>query len=118
MLVDAEGDIAEGPGFNLFAVKDGAVLTPAAGTLQGITRRTALELCAELAIPARQGVLTADGLRAADEVFITSTAGGIMPVTRIDDAAVADGRPGPLTGRLTDLYWQKHSDPAWTTPVA
>ena len=117
VLVDSHGDIAEGPGFNLFAVKDGAVLTPAEGTLQGITRRTALELCAELAIPARQGVLTADGLRAADEVFITSTAGGIMPVSRIDDAPVADGRPGPLTGRLTDLYWQKHSDPAWTTPV-
>ena len=117
VLVDARGDIAEGPGFNLFAVKDGAVLTPAEGTLQGITRRTALELCAELAIPARQGVLTAEALRAADEVFITSTAGGIMPVTRIDDAAVADGRPGPLTGRLPDLYWQKHSDPAWTTPV-
>lgn len=117
VLVDAEGDIAEGPGFNLFAVKDGAVTTPAEGTLMGITRRTALELCAELAIPARQGVLAADALRAADEVFITSTAGGIMPVTRIDDAPIADGRPGPLTGRLTDLYWQKHSDPAWTTPV-
>ena len=117
VLVDARGDIAEGPGFNLFAVKDGAVTTPAEGTLMGITRRTALELCAELAIPARQGVLAADALRAADEVFITSTAGGIMPVTRIDDAPIADGRPGPLTGRLTDLYWQKHSDPAWTTPV-
>ena len=62
----------------------------------------------------RNGV---DALRAADEVFITSTAGGIMPVTRIDDTPVADGRPGPLIGRLTDLYWQKHSDPAWTTPV-
>ncbi len=117
VLVDADGDIAEGPGFNLFAVKDGAVLTPAEGTLMGITRRTALELCAELAIPAEAGVLSADALRAADEVFITSTAGGIMPVTRIDDAPIADGRPGPLTGRLTDLYWQKHSDPAWTTPV-
>ena len=117
VLVDARGDIAEGPGFNLFAVKDGAVTTPAEGTLMGITRRTALELCAELAIPAEEGVLSADALRAADEVFITSTAGGIMPVTRIDDAPIADGRPGPLTGRLTDLYWEKHSDPAWTTPV-
>ena len=55
VLVDARGDIAEGPGFNLFAVKDGAVLTPAEGTLQGITRRTALELCAELAVPGAPG---------------------------------------------------------------
>lgn len=117
VLVNENGDIAEGPGFNLFAVKDGAVLTPAAGTLLGITRRTALELCAELAIPAREGVLSADALGAADEAFITSTAGGIMAVTRIDDAPVGSGRPGPLTRRLTDLYWQKHTDPAWTTPV-
>jgi len=109
VLVNDSGDIAEGPGFNLFAVKDGAALTPAAGTLLGITRRTALELCAELAIPARQGVLSADALRAADEVFVTSTAGGIMAVTRIDDVPVGAGRPGPLTRRLTDLYWQKHN---------
>ena len=99
-------------------VKDGRVLTPAEGTLKGITRRTALELCAELAIPAEEGPLTAAALRAADEAFATSTAGGIMPVSRIDDAPVGDGRPGPLTQRLTDLYWEKHPDPAWTTPVA
>ncbi len=118
VLVDDRGDITEGPGFNIFAVKDGRVLTPAEGTLKGITRRTALELCAELAIPAEEGVLTAAALRHADEAFATSTAGGIIPVSRIDDAPVADGRPGPLTKRLTDLYWEKHADPAWTTPVA
>ena len=56
-------------------------------------------------------------LRAADEVFITSTAGGIMPVTRIDGEPVGDGKPGALTARLTALYWAKHTDPAWTTPV-
>ncbi|MFQ5954899.1 MAG: aminotransferase class IV, partial [Kiloniellales bacterium] len=117
VLVDQQGDIAEGPGFNVFAVKDGRVLTPAEGTLKGITRRTALELCAELAIPAEEGVLSAAALREADEVFLTSTAGGIMPVSRIDDAPVGPGRPGPVTQRLTDLYWAKHTDPAWTTPV-
>ena len=117
VLVNTRGDIAEGPGFNVFAVKDGALTTPESGVLRGITRQTALELAAELAIPAAEAPLSADALRGADEVFITSTAGGIIAVTRIDGAPVGDGRPGPVTGRLTDLYWEKHSDPAWTTPV-
>ena len=117
VLVNTEGDIAEGPGYNVFAVKDGALTTPDSGVLQGITRQTALELAAELAVPAAEAPLSADALRGADEVFITSTAGGIIAVTRIDDAPVGDGQPGPLTRRLTELYWEKHSDPAWTTPV-
>jgi branched-chain amino acid aminotransferase len=57
-------------------------------------------------------------LAEADEVFITSTAGGIMPVTRIEGAPVGSGHPGAVTKRLMDLYWAKHDDPAWTTPVA
>lgn len=117
VLTDMAGNIAEGPGFNLFAVKGGRAATPAAGVLQGITRQTAMELCAELQVPVDEGVVTADALRGADEVFITSTAGGIMPVTRIDGAPLGDGRPGPLTGRLAELYWAKHDDPDWTTPV-
>lgn len=117
VLVDLDGNITEGPGFNMFAVKDGRVITPASGVLQGITRRTVLELCAELAIPAEQRLLPADTLRRADEAFITSTAGGIMPVTRIAGQPIKDGRPGLHTKRLSDLYWQKHNDPDWTTPV-
>ena len=117
VLVNDRGDIAEGLGFNVFAVKDGALTTPESGVLRGITRQTALELAAELALPAAEAPLSADALRDADEVFITSTAGGIIAVTRIDGAAIGDGRPGPVTRRLTDLYWEKHGDPAWTTPV-
>jgi branched-chain amino acid aminotransferase len=117
LLLDLEGNVAEGPGFNLFAVKGGAVTTPARGVLEGVTRRTALELCAELAVPAEAGRLSAAALKDADEVFITSTAGGIMPVTRIDGSPIGDGTPGDVTGRLTELYWQKHDDPAWTTAV-
>ena len=56
-------------------------------------------------------------LKAADEVFITSTAGGIMPVTRIDGAPVADGKVGAITGRLMAHYWEKHDDPAWSSAV-
>ncbi len=118
VLLDQSGNITEGPGFNVFTVAEGRVRTPGRGVLEGITRRTVLELCAELALPAHAAALPADSLRAADEVFITSTAGGVMPVTRIDGRPVGDGRPGPVFRRLHDLYWEKHRDPAWTTPVA
>lgn len=117
VLTDLAGNITEGPGFNIFAVKGGRAATADRGVLQGITRQTAIELCEELQIPVDAGTVTADALRGADEIFLTSTAGGIMPVTRIDGEAIGDGKPGPVTGRLTELYWAKHDDPAWVTPV-
>lgn len=117
LLRDEAGNIAEGPGFNVFAVKDGALTTPERGVLPGITRRTVFDLCARLSLNAKAAPLTESALRGADEVFVTSTAGGIMPVTRIDGAPVADGRVGPVTRRLTDLYWEMHRDDAWSTPV-
>ncbi len=117
LLLDLEGNVAEGPGFNLFAVRQGRVTTPARGVLEGITRRSALELCAELGVPAETGKVSLAELKGAEEVFITSTAGGVMPVSRIDHEPIGTGMPGPLTRRLTELYWEKHRDPAWTTPV-
>ncbi|MBT5496212.1 MAG: branched-chain amino acid transferase, partial [Alphaproteobacteria bacterium] len=117
MLVDLDGNISEGPGFNLFAVKDGKAVTPKSGVLEGITRATTLELCRELNVDATLGTLTVDAIRGAEEVFITSTAGGIMPVTRLDGKSVGDGLPGPVTQRLTALYWEKHSDPEWSEAV-
>ncbi len=117
VLSDLAGNVTEGPGFNLFAVTGGAVQTPDRGVLEGITRRTAMELCAELGVSVTEAPLSLERLHGAEEVFITSTAGGIMPVTRIDGQAVGDGKPGAFTARLTALYWDKHEDPAWTTPV-
>jgi len=117
VLTAEDGTIAEGPGFNIFAVTEDGVRTPDRGVLEGITRRTAIELCRELGIPVAAAPLSLDTLSGAEEVFITSTAGGIMPVTRIDARPVGDGRPGPITARLVELYWAKHKDPAWTEPV-
>ena len=117
MLTDGAGNVTEGPGFNIFALSDGRVITPDIGVLEGITRGAAIDLCAELAMPIEIAPLPVATLKAADEVFITSTAGGIMPVTRIDGAPVADGMPGAFTARLTELYWAKHRDPTWSTAV-
>jgi branched-chain amino acid aminotransferase len=117
VLVDGVGNITEGPGFNLFVVKNGVAATPATGVLEGITRQSALDICAELQIRTETRAVAITELEAADEVFITSTAGGIMPVTKVNGRAIADGRPGPMTGRIAETYWLKHADPAWTTPV-
>ena len=117
VLVDAEGYLTEGPGFNLFIVDGEALLTPDRGVLEGITRRTVLELSADMGMPAKLARFRTDALRRADEIFITSTAGGIMPITVLDDQRVGDGKPGPLTMALRQAYWEAHDDPRWATPV-
>ncbi|MGR3502463.1 aminotransferase class IV [Pseudaestuariivita sp.] len=118
LLLDSDGNIAEGPGFNVFAVKDGALLTPEHGVLAGITRRTVLEIGQEEGREVREGALSKEALCAADEVFVTSTAGGVMPVTRIDDAPVRDGTVGPVTEAITRTYWAWHADSRYAEPVS
>ncbi|ESX20950.1 branched-chain amino acid transferase [Mesorhizobium sp. LSJC255A00] len=117
LVVDTNGNIAEGPGFNVFAVKDGRLRTPAHSVLPGITRQTVFDLCSELGMSAMADNIRPGEIKAADEVFITSTAGGIMPVTRIDAALIGDGKVGSVTRELTSLYWKKHADPSWSTLV-
>lgn len=116
-LVDAGGNIAEGPGFNVFAVRQGLVTTPGGTCLEGITRQTALDLLSELNVKSAIGTVSPDALRSADEIFLTSTAGGILPVTRVDGKPVGDGEIGPLSSRLRTLYWQRHDEGWDATPV-
>jgi len=106
LLLNAEGRLAEGAGSNVFLVKAGELLTPslAAGLLAGITRELVLEIAPRLGVAARETDLGEADLRGADELFVTSTLKEVMPVSRLDGAAVADGRPGPLTRRLQDAY--------------
>ena len=117
VLVDLDGNVSEGPGFNAFMVKDGTVTTPEGTCLGGITRQTALDLLAEQNVKVAIGAFPPDALRAADEAFITSTAGGIIPVTQIDHRPLGDGHPGPVTTRLKNLYWQRHDDGSDGTPI-
>jgi branched-chain amino acid aminotransferase len=117
ILIDREENVVEGPGFNVFAVKDGAVFTPDRGVLEGVTRRTVMELAAEREIPLETRKVPAREVREADEVFVTSTAGGVIPVTRVDGVPVGGGAPGPVTLRLREAYWELHKDPRFATPV-
>ncbi|MGE0503444.1 MAG: D-amino acid aminotransferase [Rhizobiaceae bacterium] len=117
LILDLDGNIAEGPGFNVFAVRGGHVSTPAKGVLPGITRQTVFDLCEVLGLQVQARPVSPAELKSADEVFITSTAGGIMPVTSVDGQPVGGGTVGPVTSRLKDLYWQKHADPEWSEVV-
>ncbi len=117
VLTDGRGHVTEGPGFNVFIVTDGRVATPDVGVLDGITRRTVIELCGLEGIPCQARAVAVTELKAADEVFITSTAGGAMPVTRIDGAPVGEGTPGPITQRLSSLYWSKQESGWLATKV-
>ena len=117
VVVDTGGNLIEGPGFNIFAVNGCTLTTPARGVLEGITRRTAIELATEYGYEVLQCNLHADEARGADEVFVTSTAGGIMPITKIDGRAVGSGTPGPVTRQLQEGYWALHEDPHYTFKV-
>lgn len=117
VLRDQKGGITEGPGYNVFAHVDGRWLTPAAGTLKGITRRSVIELIREDGATVDEVPVGVDQLHRADEVLVTSTAGGVMPVTTLDGAPIGAGLPGPRTTDLRDRYWARHADPAWSTPV-
>lgn len=117
VLVDVEGHITEGPGFNLFAYHNGILLTPSHGVLEGITRRTVLELAKEQGIDTKLEMFGPGVLQTAEEIFLTSTAGGVMPVTKLDGQKVGDGKPGETTRLLQKRYWEAHDEDRWTTPV-
>src|SRR5215210_9486606 len=117
ILVDGEVNVVEGPGFNVFAVKNDTISTPDRGVLEGITRKTIIELAAEHDIKLEARPVPADELRRADEVFLSSTAGGVIPVTTVDGEAVANGELGPLTRQLREAYWELHDDPRFSLPV-
>jgi len=109
ILLDEAGFVTEGPGFNVFAVTDGAVATPDRGVLEGITRLAVAELCAELGLPFAVRPVSAEELVDADEIFLSTTAGGIMPVSRIDGRILGNDRPGPFSARLRETFWAKRA---------
>jgi branched-chain amino acid aminotransferase len=117
LLLDREGRLTEGPGFNVFAVIEGSLVTPATGVLEGITRRTVLELAAGDGFVTVEAAISESDLRSATEIFATSTAGGIMPITALDGSPVADGEVGAVTRRLRELYWAAHASGNLSTRV-
>jgi branched-chain amino acid aminotransferase len=117
ILLDLEGNVTEGPGYNVFMVSEGVVATPERNVLHGISRQSAIDLCAELGLPCQVRSIPAEEFRQADEIFVTSTAGGIIPVSRLDGRILGNDRPGPITERLRLAYWDKRRSGWHAEPV-
>jgi len=118
VLTDESGFLAEAAGANIFAIVDDVVVTPDEGCLEVITRQSGLDLRSEIGLPEKPTQLHADVLRSAQEVFMTTTAGSVMPVRSVDGELVGgrDG-PGEVSTRLHNLYWEKRWAGWDATPV-
>ena len=106
VLLDPDGFIAEGPGFNVFVVKDEAVITPEGrNILRGISRGYVLsELCPQLGIPCVEKNIEVYDAMHADEMFVTSTPFCILPVTSLNGSPIGDGLPGRTTRSLLSAW--------------
>lgn len=105
LFLDADCNIAEGPGENFFIVKNGEILTPPLGTiLAGITRQTVLELAPKLGYKVIQRNITLPEAYAADEAFFTGTAAEVTPIRTIDDKVLGKGELGPVSKKIRDTY--------------
>ena len=106
ILLDENGNLAEGLGSNIFIVRDGRLLTPRQHyVLPGVSRQMTIDLAAALHIDCEEQDLDMFDAETADEMFLTSTSLCILPVRSFNGGTVADGRtPGPLTARLMAAY--------------
>ena len=117
VLPDADGNITEGAGFNVFCINGNTVSCPARGALEGVTRQSVFDLCDELGLESEARDISVQEFREADEIFTCTTAGGIMPVSRIDERIMNNDRPGPISTRLKDRFWAKRQEGWHATPV-
>lgn len=124
IALDAAGYISEGSGENIFAVRDGKILTPPLGAsvLPGITRDTVVNLARQLDIPVVETIIPRELLYIADEVFFTGTAAEITPIRSVDKIQVGEGRRGPITERLQKEFFgivngTSPDRQGWLTPV-
>jgi branched-chain amino acid aminotransferase len=104
-MLDQQGFVAETNATHLFLVAGGRLATPApVACPEGITRAAVLELAAQAGIGCDVTDLSLTRFYTADEVFVTGTMGGLVPVTAIDGRPIGSGAPGPVTARLAGLY--------------
>jgi branched-chain amino acid aminotransferase len=105
VLLDTNGNLAEGLGSNIFLVKDRTLLTPREQTvLSGISRETIIALAKEAGLGVEERDLDLYDTYNAQEVFLTSTSLCICPVSSVNGAPIGDGIPGPVTRQLTEAY--------------
>ena len=106
IMLGDDGTVAEGSGQNIFIVKNDNISTPpnSTGALNGITRRTVIEIAKSKNISIEEKNLTVEDLKNADEVFFTGTATGVIGVVSIDGDDISNGKVGEITSDLINSY--------------
>ncbi|MFZ5917354.1 MAG: branched-chain-amino-acid transaminase [Chloroflexota bacterium] len=115
--LDMEGYVCEAPGYNVFMVKKGVIYTPIDHILLGVTRQTVIELAEAASIPVQERRIQPFDLYNADEMFLSSTAGGIFAVGELDGRMIGNGKPGPLTKMMGNAYLALLESGEKSTPV-
>ena len=109
LMLNPKGEVCEGSMSNVFVVTDATITTPpiSAGILEGITRELVLSIAREGGFVLEEKTVLPEELLGADEVFITASSRQVVPIVKVDDQTIADGRPGPVTQKLISLYHDK-----------
>ena len=107
LLLDTNGLVSEGTGQNIFIVRNGVLKTPPLpSVLEGITRKSIIEMAQKKRIGISEGNFTRDEIYIADEAFFTGTAAEVTPIKEVDGRTIGNGKPGPITGKLQDLFFK------------
>ncbi|MBK7725097.1 MAG: branched-chain amino acid transaminase [Dehalococcoidia bacterium] len=125
IMLNENGHVSEGSGENIFMIRHGQLITPgpADNVLEGITAKSVMQMAADdLGIPIVQREIDRTELYIADEVFMTGTAAHLTPIVEIDRRKVGEGRPGPITSQLSELFYdairgRSEKYRAWCTPA-
>jgi len=106
LMLDAEGYVSEGSAENFFLVRDGVIYTPELTcALDGITRKTVIQLAEELGYTVKEKRITRDEVYVADEAFFTGSAAEVTPIRELDGRTIGCGSRGPVTEKLQSLYF-------------
>jgi branched-chain amino acid aminotransferase len=106
ILLSPQGYVSECTGENLFVVRRGKIITPplSAGALEGVTQDSVVTIARDLGYEVEFGNLLRSDLYTADEAFLTGTAAEVVPIQSVDDRLLGDGKPGPITRRVQEIY--------------
>ena len=123
LILDTENTVNEGSGENFFIVKNETLITPGLSTvLDGITRKTIIQLAADLEISTEEKKIELDEVYNCDEAFFTGTAAEVTPIIQINNESIGNRKPGKITSMLQENYFKlitgrynRHSD--WLTII-
>lgn len=116
-LTDGDTNLTEGSGFNIVLIKDNVLYTPQRGVLEGVTRKSVIDVAKAMELEVRVETVPTETAYSCDEIFMCTTAGGIMPITTLDGHPIKDGKIGPATKKIWDGYWAMHYDPRWSFDI-